>query len=81
MDVQSQVFSQWIGRLDTSWHSCENHVLELDGVVRQRIDKVEMEITQEVRIILQNEQHNPNSASVECFDSLCRLLIGQHIIL
>lgn len=40
-----------------------------------------MEIAQEVRVILQDEQHDANSADVESFHSFRRLLSWEHIML
>ena len=43
----------------------KDEVLELDGVVGQRVDKVEMEVTQELRVVLENDEDHIHGRGVE----------------
>ena len=47
------------------WEGSQNQVLELDCVIRQRIHKVEVEVTQELRVIFQDHQYNIHRCCVE----------------
>ena len=43
----------------------KDEVLELDGVVGQRIDKVEMEVAQELWVVLENDKDHIHGCGVE----------------
>ena len=43
----------------------KDKVLKLDGVVRQRIDKVEMEVAQELWVVLENDEDYIHCCGVE----------------
>ena len=43
----------------------KDEILELDGVVGQRVDKVEMEVTQELRVVLENDEDHIHGRGVE----------------
>ena len=45
----------------------ENHIPKLDTVVRQTIHEVEVEIAQEIRVVLEDQQYYPDCAIVESF--------------
>lgn len=50
-------------------------------MVWQVIDEVEVEVAQEIRVVLQNQQDDPDSAGIEGFQSLCQRPGGQHVLL
>ena len=56
---------EWSRRLNVLWECCQDHVLQLYGMVWQGIDKIEMEITDELRVVLKDHENDIHCCSVE----------------
>lgn len=52
MNIEAQVFSEWVWSLDVSRHCSQDHILELNAVIWQIIHQVKVEITKEVWVVL-----------------------------
>ena len=63
--VHFETLREWSWRLDVLGESSQNHVLELDGMVRKRVDKVEVEVTNELWVVLQNDQYYVHGSCVK----------------
>jgi len=50
---------------------CQNQILKLDGVVWQRVHEVEMEVAEELRVVLEDHQHNIHGRDVEAAHGRC----------
>lgn len=58
-----------VGNLHVRRVGCQDHVLQLDCVLGQRIHEVDVELTQEQRVVLQDDHHDPQSSLVELLKS------------
>ena len=56
-------------------------IFELDGVVRQGINEIKVEVAQELRIVFQNDKYNVNRSSVETAHCCGRLLASNEVAL
>ena len=51
--------------MNVLWEGRKDEVLQLDGVIGQRIDKVEMEVAQELWVVLENDEDYIHGGGVE----------------
>ena len=63
--VDFETNGKWSGRLNILRECRQDHVLQLNGMVWQGIDKIEMEITDELRVVLKDHENDIHSCSVE----------------
>lgn len=78
--VQHQVFWEGVWWVDVPWESRQNHVFELDGVVWQRVYKIEVEVAQKVTVVLQDYQHYSQGRGVETLHRGRRWNAWDHIV-
>lgn len=72
---------EWGWRLDVLGERGQDHILKLDGVVGQRVDKVEVEVADELWIILQDDKYDIHCGCVEASHRCRGLHSWQHVVL
>lgn len=65
--------------MDALGVSRQNQILELDGVLGQRIHKVEVEVAKELGVVLEDHEHNVHGGGVEAAHGCRRLLSWNEI--
>ena len=78
--VYFETLREWSWRLDILWESGQDHVLELYCMVRKRVDKVEVEVTNELWVVLQNDKYNVHCGCVEASHGCRSLNSWQHVM-
>ena len=79
--IDLQVLREWVWWRNLLGERSQNHVLQLNGMLGQRIDKVEMEVAQELWVILQDYQHDSHDSRVEALQGRRRFLAWDHVVL
>lgn len=51
--------------MDRLWESGKDEISKLDRMVWQRVHKVEMEVTQELRVVFEDDQNDVHGSSVK----------------
>lgn len=72
---------EWVWLLQISWVCVKDKVPELNAVLREAIDKVEVEIAEEVRKVLLDDADNSQSRMIEGLDSRRHWLSRNHVVL
>ena len=63
--IHFEALREWRRWMNLLGESRQNEILELNGMVGQSVDEVEMEVTQELRIVLQDDKNDIHRRSVE----------------
>jgi hypothetical protein len=79
--INFQVFVERVWLLDVRWASGKDNIFQLDAVLWHAINKVEMEVTKEVREVLADHANYSQSSMIECLNSWSYSNSRNHIIL
>ena len=69
----------WLGHIGRV--SVQNHVLELNAMLRHAVDQVEMEVAQKVGVIDSDDVEDPQRGMVKGLDDGRHRLSGDHVAL
>ena len=77
--VYFKVLGEGVWRLDGFWERCKDHVLQLDCSLRERINEVEMVVTQELWVVLEDNKDYIHCGCIEATHRLGSLLTRYQI--
>lgn len=79
--INLQILTMRIRNLHIRRMRRKNHILKLDRMLRQRVHKIDVELAQEQRVILQNNHDDSQRSLVELLQCLGAGLSGDHVLL
>ena len=79
--INLQILTMRIRNLHIRRMRRKNHILKLDRMLRQRVHKIDVELAQEQRVILQNDHDDSQRSLVELLQCLGAGLSGDHVLL
>lgn len=78
--VHFEILAERIWGRDILWDGSQDHILKLDGMVWEGIYKVEVKITKEFWVVLENYQNNSDRGSVKGLHRWGCLLAYNHVL-
>ncbi len=79
--VYFEVPREGVVALDDSWLSRQDDVPQLDAMLRQAVDKVEVEVGEELWEVMPDDEHHSESRLVELVQACGHLLAWDHVVL